>query len=195
MTAEMTCRRLRIAAAVCASLAAACGNCQAQSDVALPRGVKAVWDLARAHRRATATRERVCINGLWRWQPASSATGSVPEGGWGYFKVPGCWPGITDYMQKDCQSVLAHSSWRGKALGRITAAWYQRKVTVPEQWTGRRITVEAAYVNSHATVHVDGRRAGAVVFPDRPQIRPGGVGGRQLVRCFSSSSLISSWIS
>src|SRR3954471_19936489 len=29
----------------------------------------AVWDLAKAQREATATRERVCINGLWRWQP------------------------------------------------------------------------------------------------------------------------------
>jgi hypothetical protein len=30
-----------------------------------------------------------------------------PGGDWGYFKVPGCWPGVTDYMQKDSQAVYA----------------------------------------------------------------------------------------
>ncbi|HJZ59251.1 MAG TPA: hypothetical protein VKE74_30175, partial [Gemmataceae bacterium] len=44
----------------------------------LPPGVTAVWDLAKAHRESTGTRERVCLNGLWRWQPGSSDSGSVP---------------------------------------------------------------------------------------------------------------------
>ena len=37
----------------------------------LPKGVRAVWDLEKAHREATARRERVCINGLWRFRPAA----------------------------------------------------------------------------------------------------------------------------
>ena len=32
--------------------------------VALPPGVKAVWDFSKADRHATPTRERICINGL-----------------------------------------------------------------------------------------------------------------------------------
>src|ERR1051325_3511612 len=79
----------------------------AQPAAPLPAGVKAVWELGRAGREGTATRERVCINGLWRWQPAGVTAGAkaaakpeaVPADGWGYFKVPGCWPGITDYLQ------------------------------------------------------------------------------------------------
>ena len=39
----------------------------------LPDGVKAVWDLGKAYRESTATRERLCINGLWLWQPAEDA--------------------------------------------------------------------------------------------------------------------------
>jgi len=35
-------------------------------------GVKAVWDPAKAARETTPTRERVCLNGLWRWQPADT---------------------------------------------------------------------------------------------------------------------------
>src|SRR5262245_56866520 len=61
----------------------------------LPPGVVAVWDAGRAFRESTATREKICINGLWRWQPAASDASMVPADRWGYFKVPGCWPGIT----------------------------------------------------------------------------------------------------
>ena len=60
----------------------------------LPEGVKAVWSLDKAYREATSTRERVCINGLWRFRPAASADGPPPgaDEEWGYFKVPGAWP-------------------------------------------------------------------------------------------------------
>ena len=131
----------------------------------LPDGVKAVWDIEKAYRRSTPTRERICINGLWRWQPAGEETNAVPDEKWGYFKVPGSWPGITDYMQKDCQTVHAHPSWKNRRLRSITAAWYQRTITIPSEWAGRRITISADYVNSHATVFLDGRNVGAIVFP------------------------------
>ena len=49
--------------------------CLAADDLALPEGVKAVWDSARAWRQATPTRERMCVNGLWRWQPADGQPG------------------------------------------------------------------------------------------------------------------------
>ncbi|HYW78756.1 MAG TPA: hypothetical protein VE890_04230, partial [Thermoguttaceae bacterium] len=84
--------------------------------VKLPAGVQAVWAPEVAYRESTETRERMCINGLWRWQPARADSESVPSADWGYFKVPGCWPGITDYMQKDCQTVYAHPSWAGEKL-------------------------------------------------------------------------------
>jgi len=141
--------------------------------------VKAVWDLNKAYRETTPTRERICINGLWRWQPADPQNDSVPADGWGYFKVPGCWPGITDYMQKDCQTVHVHPSWEDVNLGDLTAAWYQREITVPEAWEGRRITLHTEYLNSFAVVYVDGRKAGEVRFPGgevdlTPVCRPGG---------------------
>ncbi len=131
----------------------------------LPAGVKAVWDLGKAYRETTPTRERICVNGLWRWQPAEAQSDQVPAGNWGYFKVPGAWPGITDYMQKDSQTVHAHPSWKGQSLRSITAAWYQREITVPRQWTGRRITLRAEHLNSYAAVFVDDRRVGDIVFP------------------------------
>lgn len=133
--------------------------------VSLPPGVAAVWDLNSAEREATQTRERVCINGLWRWQPADSAPDQPPGSEWGYFKVPGCWPGITNYMQKDCQTLFTNPAWKDQRLSDVSAAWYEREITIPDNWTGRRISITAECVNSLATVFVDGRREGEILFP------------------------------
>ena len=131
----------------------------------LPPGVQAVWDVAKAWRETTPTRERICLNGLWRWQPAAPAADVVPTGNWGHFKVPGSWPGITDYMQKDSQTVFPHPDWKDTNLGRVTAAWYEREFTVPESWNRRRIALRFEYLNSLAVVYLDGQRVGEGRFP------------------------------
>src|SRR5437870_6499984 len=98
------------------------------SDAVLPSGVETVWELDRAHRDTTATRERVCLNGLWRWQPAKSHADAVPADKWGYFKAPGFWPGTNSYIQEDCQTLFALPSWKDASLRNIAAAWYQREI-------------------------------------------------------------------
>ena len=90
----------------------------AAPEAVLPTGVKAVWDLDTAQREKTATRERVCLNGLWRWQPATEAADSVPDDGWGYFKVPGFWPGNSSYIQEDCQTLYRPSELEGRRPAR-----------------------------------------------------------------------------
>jgi len=155
------------------------GLCQSQpAATPLPPGVKAVWDLGKAYRERELTRERICINGLWRWQPARKLTGRLPDGHWGYFKVPGCWPGITDYMQKDSQTLYPHPEWKDLDSAALTAAWYQREIRIPQTWSGRRIALYVEYLNSYAEVYVDGRKAGEIRFPGgeadlTPACRPG----------------------
>ncbi len=131
----------------------------------LPIGIQAVWDLKQAQHETTPTRERVCLNGLWRWQPGNAAAAKPPADHWGYFKVPGCWPGINDYMQHDCQTVFAHPSWKDTKLADISAAWYEREITIPEPCAGRRLALQFEYLNSYAAAYVDGRLAGEVRFP------------------------------
>src|SRR6516162_2409182 len=111
----------------------------APTDGVLPAGVKAVWDLDKSQRERTPTRERICLNGLWRWQPAQADAERPPSGNWGFFKVPGCWPGITDYEQKDCQTLYAHPTWKDQSLARVAAAWYEREIAIPKNWADRRI--------------------------------------------------------
>src|SRR5258708_4819218 len=134
----------------------------AEDAAALPDGVKALWDLATAWREHTPTREQVCINGLWRWQPAPSGAEAIPAGHWGYFKVPGCWPGITDYMQKDSQVVHPHPAWHTQDLAGVNAAWYQRTIEAPADWARRRIALAIENGNSLAVVYPDGKKAGEI---------------------------------
>src|SRR5437879_4385883 len=124
--------------------------------VDLPEGVRAVWDVGKAHHEKTPTRERICLNGLWRWQPAAAKLDQVPGRSWGFFKVPGCWPGITDYMQKDSQTLHAHPGWKDMKPGRVTAVWYEREMTILSNWSGRRISLHVEYVNAYAMVLVTG---------------------------------------
>src|SRR6185436_17876206 len=135
-------------AAVFALLPATPALCQAEPVAVLPEGVKPVWQMDKAYRETTPSREKICLNGLWRWQPAQTSADMVPQKNWGYFKVPGCWPGMTDYMSKDFQTVHAHPSWKNERLGTATAAWYERTFSVPREWTGRRVTLAVEYLNS-----------------------------------------------
>ncbi len=155
---------------VCAVLSC-CGLSQAAAqegaDVVLPEGVKAVWDVAKAYRETTPTRERICINGLWQFRPSASDDEPVlpPDTGWGYFKVPGTWPlGAGRRETGPSQRIFAPDGW-SENLADVDAAWYAREIAVPQQWQGRRITVQAAWVNSYAQVFVDGVRASDIVFP------------------------------
>src|SRR5438034_171965 len=56
------------------------GFCQGDLTAPLPEGVKAVWEPSRAVRETTSTRERICLNGLWQWQPANAQSEQVPAG-------------------------------------------------------------------------------------------------------------------
>src|SRR5262245_13075844 len=144
---------------------ARCGLAADSIDAPLPAGVKAVWDLDKAFHEKTPTRERVCLNGLWRWQPAQQAADSVPVDRWAFFKVPGFWPGSNNYIQEDCQSLHVHPNWNDADLRNISAAWHQREITIPDTWAGRRIVLAAEYVNSFAQVYVDSKKVGEIRFP------------------------------
>lgn len=134
-------------------------------EASLPPGVYAEWHVGRAWSETTPTRERICLNGLWRWQPGSEEFDTPPTSRWGIFKVPGPWPGITDYMQKESQTVFVHPAWEHVRLRDVQAAWYEREITVPAHWKDRRITLRVEYLNSRALAYWDGRLVGTLCFP------------------------------
>jgi len=127
--------------------------------------VKAVWDIEKAWRQATPTREQICINGLWLLKPAQKETESVPADNWGYIKVPGPWPTSRQFNWRrsdESQRHYPHPSWKDTELGTLDFAWCQRDIAVPSEWAGRRIVLQTDYVNASAVVFVDGQRAGEI---------------------------------
>jgi beta-galactosidase len=162
----MRTRLYLLSAAVLGVMAAASvAVCADSAAVPLPEGVRAVWDMSKAYHETTPTRERICINGLWRWQPAKEKSDQPPTANWGYFKVPGSWPGITDYQEKDSQTLYSHPSWKGERISGVNVAWYQREIVVPKEWAGRRVVLSTQYLNSRATVFVDGKKIDEMIFP------------------------------
>src|SRR5262249_10313630 len=150
----MTCHFALLYIALFALAVSAATYCYAAADAALPEGVKVIWDLEKAFHEKSPTRERICINDLWRWQPAKDAKAgeslTVPSDQWGFFKVPGSYVDPT-------QTLHSHAAWSSNNVGATAVAWYQREITIPQDWTGRRITVSTDYVNSLAAVYVDGK--------------------------------------
>ncbi len=136
---------------------------QEGAAMVLPEGVKGALDLSTADRETTPTRERVSMKGLWRWQPAPADANSVPADGWGYVQVPGAWPGGS--RRGGSEAFYPHPSWQARPLADVTAAWYQVDVSVPAEWAGRRIALNVEFLNSFATVYMDGRKAGDMRFP------------------------------
>ena len=145
---------------------------QEQVAVPLPEGVKAVWDLNKAYREATSTRERFCINGLWRWQPAppdlrKPAPGEAltavlpPTDKWGYFKVPGSWPGAHSMSAGETQRCYRHPG----SAANDQICWYQREINIPAEWKGRDIFIDVNWLQSFANVYLDAKLVGNVQYP------------------------------
>jgi hypothetical protein len=74
----------------------------------------AVWDLNKAYREATSTRERVCLNGLWRWQPAAPGADNPPTDAWGYSRC-GKLPASRITCRR-IRSASAHPDWKDQNL-------------------------------------------------------------------------------
>lgn len=145
-------------------------------DARLPEGVRACWDLESAWREESPTRGRVCINGLWRFHPVDLKQTELPGPGtgWGYYKVPMSWAPGTAAVKP-----LGPDIWEERMdLNKVDAAWYQREITIPPGWAGRRILVNLDNPKHFARVLVDGQEAGRIDWPGgrldiTPLVTPG----------------------
>ena len=153
-----------------------------KSDRPLPAGAEHVWDMTKAWRSASPTRERVCINGLWAFRPITEGDGDVlprPGDCWGWFKVPGIWPASGMATDQAAQNVLL-APWLEEEsdLQQVDVAWYKREIVAPKAWAERRILIDFTMVQSHARVLIDSRDVGEVWFPGglldvTAHVRPG----------------------
>ena len=95
------------------------------SAVTLPPGVKAVWDLGKAYRETTPTRERICINGLWRWQPAEAKARPAADRRTGATsRSPAAGRASPTTCRRTARRSTPIRAGRTRAAASVTAAWY-----------------------------------------------------------------------
>jgi hypothetical protein len=85
-------------------------------------------------------RERICLNGLWRWRrPRTSPIRRPTMGGaQGPRTLAG---GTRTTSREDCQTLHVHPSFKHTNPSGVVAAWHQREITVPKGWDGRRVAL------------------------------------------------------
>ena len=113
------------------------GPAQEPLEAPLPPPVKAVWDLGKADRETTPTRERICINGLWRWQPAGGGRRPGPgrEAG-ATSRSPAAGRASPTTCRRTARPSSPHPAWKELKLAGVGAAWYQREITIPARVGG-----------------------------------------------------------
>jgi len=118
--------------------------------------------------RVSRTRDRMILNGRWRFQPATREAAKAPTADWGLLSVPGTWQrtgwmhGMTGLPEPEKRGSGAAWQDLGPNLGR---AWYEREITIPAEWAGRRIRLDFRRVSTDATVWIDRTECGRVEWP------------------------------
>ncbi len=112
------------------------------------------------------TRAELVLNDVWRFVPAvGDGVAKPPEMGWGMIRVPGSWvsQGWPKVFAVDLQPG-AGAMWR-TPLSQQSRVWYQRELTIPAVWQGRRIVLDLGLVSTDAKVLLDGTVCGTVAWP------------------------------
>jgi len=103
-------------------------------------------------------RDSICLNGTWRFQPASGPDVRPEKGEWARLDVP------TSYQWWYTLPGSAHTSWSHSKD--VRSCWYEREVSVPDHWRGSRIVLGFDEIDLDAIVFVDGKRIGEVLRPE-----------------------------
>lgn len=127
----------------------------------------------------TATRESICLNGVWAIRPIGLSPGDpkkvtagviqnpplpgpMPAGlDWGYGKVPSTFPG----SKESGTEWALPEAWSGVKWADTDAAWFRRTVDVPQDFAGKRIVLDVDTLQSQAAVFIDDKLVGQLVYP------------------------------
>jgi len=143
----------------------------APADVPVPEGITGDPDaLEDGWQQSTETRTKISLNGLWRFRPAAEgdAPEAVPPPGdsWGWFRVPGNWPGGIWEFDSGAQKIWI-DPWveENAGLKLFDQGWYKRTLQIPPEWQDRGIVLDFTMLQTHVQAYVDGKAAGELWYP------------------------------
>ncbi|MDZ4199228.1 MAG: hypothetical protein U1E27_08090, partial [Kiritimatiellia bacterium] len=130
-------------------------------DAPVPAGQSVTWGLEPVEEQGPR-RGVICLNGLWRLQPALGPSTHEPQKtGWGWIRVPGSWRVWGSF---EGPTRASGPSWEG-FNNDTPVAWYERDIEIPAAWAGRAVLLDLRRVSTDAAVFIDGREVGRVAWP------------------------------
>jgi len=150
----------------------------AQEKPALPQGEAFFWGKEPVV-ETSATRAEINLNGLWLFQPAQGD--KKPAAAWGAIRVPGSWEMQSEWGNTVMPGLVGKSpKWDGVTfidhpvkpnqvarsyVLNLANAWYERELSIPAAWNGRKIVIDFERVSTDATVYLNGQEAGKLHWP------------------------------
>lgn len=106
--------------------------------------------------------DTLSLAGTWRFQLDPMGFGKTPGSELYLSKLNENinLPGSTDEAGKGVANRAQHVDRLSRKFEYCGPAWYQREIVVPEEWRGKRITLELERCHWETTVYIDGREAG-----------------------------------
>ncbi len=151
-------------------LALPLGLFAAATDLPVPAGYAGDPEtITDAFQQETPTRLEISLNGLWRARPIAPNEGvdRVPEGDWGWGKIPSFLPRGKSLAGDDDMPIIPAKRFEGNQLPEDAnqRLWYRRTFTMPTAAEGRRVLLTFAHLHTRAEVFLDGVHAATVVWP------------------------------
>jgi hypothetical protein len=117
-----------------------------------------IWSLGDAERTRTATSEKVCLSGVWRFLPRDTDNLLPPGDKPTYYsRLPGRWITVPYYSVFDTLG-KAVAEIGGKSLKRHYQGWYTRYLNIPPKFRGKRLFLSSTYLGANATrIYVNNR--------------------------------------
>ncbi len=133
-----------------------------------------LWDLAGACRETSPTRERICLNALWRFQLTETDQRPKPES-WSHLAVPGRYAGqengcadsafqLRDDQLKPVPFKNGSLVWGGKLGHDFRNAWFERSFKADPSWKDKSVLLRFDELSPTGTgeVFLNGERIGAL---------------------------------
>lgn len=104
-------------------------------------------------------RSEIVLNGLWRFQPASSSDSFPSNEKWGTIWVPGSWGGNT--WNKVPGIEVANPNWITD-IKKVDKVWYSNTFFVPKNWGNKIVDISFKRVSTDARVYINKQFAGSI---------------------------------
>lgn len=144
--------------------------------VDLPAGEEFAWGKEPVV-ATSSTRSEMVLNGLWLFQPAQAGAASEPKDKWAAIRVPGAWDSQPEWGNMTLPSFVgALPKWAGIAtrtdsdkgsvfIEQVTRGWYEREISVPKEWAGKKVVLSFERISTDAEVFINGKNVGVTHWP------------------------------